>query len=233
MLIIIGTPLGNIEDISIRQIKVLFSLKVILAEDTRSYIKLRNILSERYPDVLSSLGMDGNHRPELISYREQNHNKILPSIIELLKSEKDVGLISDAGMPTISDPGQRLVEEVLRAGYEVSVVPGATAIESALSISGLSSDKFSFVGFLPRERGKIIKIINAYNNTVVFYESPFRLIKSLEIIADINSNLKVSASNDLTKKFEKTFRGEIGEVIEKLKKEKKIVGEWVVVIGQE
>lgn len=233
MLIIIGTPLGNIEDISLRQIRVLFSLKVILAEDTRSYIKLRNILSERYPEVLSSLGMDGKHRPELISYREQNHNKILPSIIELLKSENDVGLISDAGMPTISDPGQRLVEEVLRAGYEVSVVPGATAIESALSISGLSSDKFSFVGFLPRERGKIIKIINAYNNTIVFYESPFRLIKSLEIIADINSNFKVSASNDLTKKFEKTFRGEIGEVIEKLKKEKKIVGEWVVVIGQE
>lgn len=233
MLTIIGTPIGNIDDISIRQIKSLFSLEVILAEDTRSYIKLRNILSERYPDLLSLLELDSNYRPELISYREQNHNKILPRIIDLLESGKKIGLVSDAGMPTISDPGQRLVGEVLRGGFEISVVPGATAIETALSISGLTTDKFTFLGFLPRERGKITKLLNAnIDRTVVFYESPFRLIKTLEVVSQISNEFNVSASNDLTKKFEKTFRGRIEDVIEKLKKEKKIVGEWVVVIGK-
>ncbi len=230
MLTLIGTPLGNIEDISIRQLKTLFSFEIILAEDTRSYIKLRNILSERFSEIISGLGLDTNHRPELISYREQNHNKVLPQILELLKEEKKLGLITDAGMPTISDPGYKLVDEVLKAGFEVDVIPGATAIETALAISGLPTDRFTFLGFLPRTKSKIQKLLPQNpQNTIIIYESPFRVIKTLEIISEVYPDAEIAACNDLTKKFQKVWRGNIKEVIIELKKIK-VQGEWVLVL---
>lgn len=233
MLTLIGIPLGNIEDISLRQLKALFSLEIILAEDTRNYIKLRNILAERIPEIIKSLELDLNHKPELISYREQNHNSILPQILKLLSENKNIGLVSDAGMPTISDPGGRLVEEVLRHNFEVDVVPGPTAVETAISISGLPTDKFTFLGFLPRERGKIHKLLNSSIQSqvsIIFYESPFRVIKTLEIISELSEDIKVAACNDLTKKFQKIFRGNIKDVIEELKKVK-VQGEWVIVLN--
>src|SRR5690606_28252714 len=167
-LTLIGTPLGNIEDISVRSLKALFSFDVILAEDTRNFIKLRNILAERFPELIKNLELDINHKPELISYREQNHDRVISHILKLVESGKSVGIVSDAGMPTISDPGFKLVEEVLKRGFEVDVIPGPTAIETALSISGLPTDRFTFLGFLPREKGKIEKLISQnIHNTVV------------------------------------------------------------------
>lgn len=232
MLTLIATPLGNIEDISLRQLKAIFSMDVILAEDTRTFIKLRNILAERFPEILISLELDIEHKPELLSYREQNHAQVLSQILKLLKEEKNIGLVTDAGMPTISDPGQRLVEEVLKQGIEVDVIPGATAIETALSISGLPTDKFIFLGFLPREKGKIQKLISSYlesESSIIYYESPFRVLKTLEIIVETSENIQVAACNDLTKKFQKVTRGDIKSVISELKTQK-IQGEWVIVL---
>lgn len=230
-LTLIGTPLGNLEDVTLRSLKALFSFDVILAEDTRNFIKLRNLLSERFPEILNSLSLDSHHKPELISYREQNHNQIVNSIIQTIQNGKTVGLVSDAGMPTISDPGFRLVEAVVAQGIEVDVIPGPTAVDSALSISGLPSDKFSFLSFLPREKSKILKLMESFKEgTIVFYESPFRVIKTLEIISEKYPNSSVAASNDLTKKFEKVVRGNIDAVIQSLKASK-VQGEWVIVIS--
>lgn len=234
MLKIIGVPIGNIEDISIRAIKNFFSIDVIVAEDTRNFIKLRNILAERFKDFILSQNLNLNHQPILISYREENHYQVSSEILKLLKDSKTVGLITDAGMPTISDPGSKLILETLKNNIEIEVIPGPTAIETALSISGFSTAKFTFLGFLPKTKSKIERLFSQFpESTLIFYESPYRIIKTLRIISEISQDFKVSASNDLTKKFEKTYRGNILEVIEKLLKEKKILGEWVIVISNE
>jgi 16S rRNA (cytidine1402-2'-O)-methyltransferase len=139
-------------------------------------------------------------------------------------------------MPTISDPGFKLVEALLSKNYEIDVIPGPTAVESALALSGLPTDKFSFIGFLPRERSKIKKLLDSsfqIQNSIIYYESPFRVIKTLEIISEISEEIEVAACNDLTKKFQKVYRGKVKDVIEQLKSEKKVIGEWTVVINSE
>jgi 16S rRNA (cytidine1402-2'-O)-methyltransferase len=225
---IVGTPIGNLEDMTLRGLKVIFSYEVIIAEDTRNFIKLRNLLSERYPDIIRSLNLNLENKPILISYRDQNHQQVVKNIIEIIEQGKSIALISDAGMPTISDPGYRLIKEVLEKGIEVEVIPGPTAVESALSISGLPTDKFTFLGFLPRERSKILKSIEANKeNTLIFYESPFRVIKTLEIIAEKYPETQVAAANDLTKKFEKVVRGNIKDALQILKTSK-VQGEWTI-----
>ena len=231
MLKIIGTPIGNIEDVSLRQLKEFFSIPIVFAEDTRNFLKLKSILKERYLDILKIFEIDLELKQQIFSYREQNHNNATVQILSFLREGNDVALVSDAGMPTISDPGQRLVEEILKNNYEVDVIPSATAIETALAISGIETDKFTFLGFLPRERGKIQKLISQNShNTIVIYESPFRVIKTLEYAAELNERFYIAACNDLTKKFQKIFRGNISEVIERLRTEKKIVGEWVIIL---
>jgi 16S rRNA (cytidine1402-2'-O)-methyltransferase len=237
-LTLITTPIGNIEDITIRALRAIFSFETILAEDTRNYIKLRNILSERFDEIIVNLGLDPHHQPELISYRDQNHNGIMPKIIETINSGKSVGFMSDAGMPGISDPGFKLVKDLVEKGIEIEVLPGATAVETALVLSGLPTDRYTFLGFLPRERSKIKKIIemfkfeveDKYKTSLVFFESPFRIIKTLEVIKELGT-YHIAACNDLTKKFEQTYRGSIEEVLILLKK-KKIQGEWCIVIHQ-
>lgn len=231
-LIALGLPIGNIEDITLRGLKVIFSFDVIVAEDTRNYIKLRNILSERFPEIIKNLGLQTEHRPELISYREQNHLDAVDKVKKVLREDKTVALISDAGMPSISDPGYKLIKDLVEDNFEVEVFPGPTAVETALTISGIPTDRFSFLGFLPREKGKIKKVIEKFlptESTLVFYESPFRVIKTLEIVSQINTNFQVAICNDLTKKFEKTIRGDIITVIEKIKKIK-VQGEWVILL---
>lgn len=229
-LTLIATPIGNLEDITIRAIKAIFSFDIILAEDTRNYIKLRNLLSERFPEIISSLSLDKEHRPQLISYRDQNHKSVIDRISTLLETNFKIGFMSDAGMPSISDPGFKLVAEIIEKGFEVEVIPGPTAVDTSIVASGLPTDKFTFLGFLPREAGKIKKLIEKYDGTIVYYESPFRVIKSLEVIEKFLPKAKVAACNDLTKKFEKVVRGEISAVISDLKKTK-VIGEWVVVIS--
>ncbi|MEO6728305.1 MAG: 16S rRNA (cytidine(1402)-2'-O)-methyltransferase [Candidatus Dojkabacteria bacterium] len=229
-LTLIGTPIGNLEDITIRGIKAIFSFDIILAEDTRNYIKLRNLLSERFPEIIKSLNLDLEHRPQLISYRDQNHKSVIEKISTLLETNFKIGFMSDAGMPSISDPGFKLVSEIIERGFEVEVLPGPTAIDTALVASGLPTDKFSFLGFLPREAGKIKKLLSEQTGTFAYYESPFRVVKSLEVIEKFMPDVKVAAVNDLTKKFEKVVRGNISEVITELKKGK-VVGEWAIVIS--
>lgn len=231
-LALLGLPIGNLDDLSIRALKTLFSSDVILAEDTRNYLKIKNIAKERYPVVLNHLGVDKDVKPELLSYREQNHARITPKIIELLRQNKTVTLVSDAGMPSISDPGYRLVDAVLQEGFNVDVIPGPSAVDTALVISGLPTDKFSFVGFLPREKGKIKKVLEPFLHlptTVILYESPYRVVRTLEILAELAPELYVAACNDLTKKFQKVYRGEVQEVNAEIQKNK-IVGEWVLVL---
>ncbi len=229
-LTLIGTPIGNLEDITIRSIKAIFSFDIILAEDTRNYIKLRNLLSERFPEVIKSLNLDLEHRPQLISYRDQNHKSVIEKISTLLETNFKIGFMSDAGMPSISDPGFKLVTEIIEMAHEVEVLPGPTAVDTAIVASGLPTDRFSFLGFLPREAGKIKKIIEKYSGTIAFYESPFRVVKTLEVIKKFMPDAKVAACNDLTKKFEKVVRGNIDEVISELGKSK-VIGEWVIVIN--
>lgn len=226
---IVGVPIGNLEDISIRQLKELFSADVVIAEDTRNFIKLRNLLSGRFSELLKSMEL-GENRPELISYRDQIHDRVFDRILNEIQSGKDCILISDAGMPLISDPGFKLISSLIENEVGIDVIPGATSIETALVLSGLPSDRFSFIGFLPRERSKILKLITKFKDTestIIFFESPYRIKRTLEILSSEYPNLLVSLSNDLTKKFQKTIRGNVFEVLE-LIKNGKVQGEWVV-----
>lgn len=232
-LIILGTTLGNLEDTSIRALRAIFESPVILAEDTRVYTKYKGLLKQRYLDTLISLGISHDTEQKVSSYRDQSHQKTLPHILELLK-EKDVVLTSDAGMPAISDPGWLLIEDVLKEGYEIDVIPGPTAISTSLVLSGLPTDRFTFLGFPPRKRGKLQKFITPFlelETTIVLYESPYRVEKTVQFISEIKNteNLQVSLVSEITKKHQKVINGSIDEVKNKIK-DKKLKGEWVILL---
>lgn len=227
-LILVGLPLGNIEDITLRVLYSLFNAPYIAAEDTRNYLKIKSIVKERYSTIFPDINFE--NKPELISYREQNHENASKKIIEIIKGGVDVYLMSDAGMPAISDPGYRLVDECLKHDIEIDVLPSATAVDTALVLSGLPTDKFCFLGFLPRQESKVLKAIeSAKSFTTLYYESPYRVGKTLEMINKKYPDAKVALCNDLTKKFQKVIRGTIPEALEELGK-KEIKGEWVVAL---
>lgn len=221
-LYIVGTPIGNLNDISKRSIDTLKEVDYILCEDTRNSIKLLN-----YFDI----------KNKLISYHKFNENEKVNSIIKDLKKGKNIALISDAGLPLISDPGEVIVKKAREEGLNIISTGGITAFTTALSISGLKSDIFTFYGFFPRENKDRKKLVNEINNsrvpTHIFYESPKRIIKTLEFIKD-NINCKVSVSKELTKLHEKTYYGTIKQVLEKLKSdEKSNQGEYTFIIEKE
>ncbi len=199
-LYVIATPIGNLGDISFRAVEILKSLPFVLAEDTRESIKL----FRRY-DINS----------KLISYRDQNHERIFEKVKEKLDMGLNLGLISDSGTPLISDPGFKLVRELRELGYIIESIPGACALISALSISGLPTDRFVFLGFLTKsiERRKdILKRYFSLGNTVIIYESPNRLLSLLNTINDIcPKNLTVIA-RDLTKMREEVLSGSANEI---------------------
>ncbi len=226
---VIGTPIGNLEDITVRALKELVHSSIVVCEDTRNYIKLRTLLKEKFATFFADLSGDSQ---KVISYREQNHERITSQIIEVLQ-HSDVAFVTDAGMPLISDPGYLLLKEIREKGIEIEVIPGPTAIEPALIYSGFTIDKFTFLGFLPREKSKIIKKIEGtleVGITTVIYESPFRVAKTVEIISEKYPNAQVSLSNDLTKKFEKVITGPILDVVAQIKG-KELKGEWVIVVS--
>lgn len=228
-LILVGLPLGNVEDITLRVLYSLFNAPYIAAEDTRNYLKIKSIVKERYSHIFPDINFE--NKPELISYREQNHQNASKRIIEVIKNGFDVYLMSDAGMPAISDPGFRLVEECIKNDIEIDVLPSATAVDTALVLSGLPTDRFSFLGFLPRQESKILKVIESSKEfTTIFYESPYRIKKTLEIIDKKYPEAQCALCNDLTKKFQKVIRGTISDCIDELGK-KEIKGEWVVVLS--
>lgn len=216
-LYIVPTPIGNLEDITLRALRVLKEVDVILAEDTRkSSILLRHF------------GID----KKMFSHHQHNEHKTAAMIAERINAGESIALITDAGTPGISDPGFLLVRECVKAGVEVECLPGATAFVPALVNSGLPCDTFCFEGFLPQKKGRQTKIksLLAEERTMVFYESPYRLIKALEeFIEAFGAERRVSVSRELTKMYEETQRGTLQEVLNYFK-DKTIKGEIVIVL---
>lgn len=222
-LYIVATPIGHLEDITLRAIETLKSVPFILAEDTRESKKLL----DRY-----------NIKSQLISYRDQNHERMIEKILEKLDMGLNLALVSDNGTPLISDPGYKLVSDLREKGYEISPIPGPSAVISALSISGLPTDKFSFLGFLPKSEGKRKDIIESYlnlENTLVIYESPNRLFKLLSLVKEIDESISVCAIRDMTKSREKVYFGNIDTVEKSLDEDglkENPHGEWVVLLSK-
>jgi 16S rRNA (cytidine1402-2'-O)-methyltransferase len=218
VLILAATPIGNIGDASTRLKSTLEQAKVIAAEDTRTLLKLAN-----------HLGIKLN--AELISLHEHNELQKLDRLVEIAQTA-EVVLVSDAGMPTISDPGFALVRACSEAQIEIQVIPGPSAVISALAVSGLSTDRFCFEGFLPRKSGERTRMFTSLANeqrTMVFFESPHRISESLQDAVKVfGPERKASVSRELTKKFEETRRGTLSELIEWAKDQK---GEMVLVIA--
>lgn len=226
-LYLIATPIGNRGDITIRALKKIFELEVLACEDTRNTKKLLNFYQKEYESWLGESKM-----PRLVSYFEHNEELRARELTELILNGTSVGLVSNAGTPGISDPGYNLVKLCLEKGIKVICLPGANAAISALSISGLSSDKFTFLGFLPRKHGKQTKIWedikkSELGQTIVFYESPFRLIKVLANIAETFGDIEIVVARELTKIFEEVKTQKISEWQTEYEK-KKVKGELVV-----
>lgn len=215
---LVSVPIGNLDDITIRAKKILEAVDVIISEDTRQTGQLLSLLN--LP------------KKQLYSYREQNHDRVFPEVVTLVKSGKSVALVADRGTPTISDPGFKLVRDLYTQGISVTPVPGVSSVITALTISGLPTDRFTFLGFLSRKTTEQKKLISKFidlNTTIVFFESPFRLFKTLKNIRELLKGKTVSLAHELTKMHESVVRGNVDDVLVYLK-ENKIKGEWVVLI---
>lgn len=200
-LFIVPTPIGNLDDITLRAIKVLKSVDFILAEDTRTSGNLLRHLDISKP---------------MVAYHLNNEHKILARITERIKSGEQAALVTDAGTPAISDPGYLLVRECIRQEVEVECLPGATAFVPALVNSGLPADRFIFEGFLPQKKGRQTRLefLKEMPCTVIFYESPHKLLKTLEQLAQhFGEDRHASISRELTKIYEETVRGTLRELI--------------------
>lgn len=200
-LYIVPTPVGNLEDITLRAIRVLKEVDLILAEDTRTTGMLLKHL-----DI----------KNKMLSHHKFNEHQTVQSIASRIQAGETIALVSDAGTPAISDPGFLLVRACVEQGVEVECLPGATAFVPALVNSGLPNDRFCFEGFLPQKKGRQtrLKQLAEEDRTMVFYESPFRVVKTLSQLAEyVGVDRKVSVSREISKKFEETVRGTLGEVI--------------------
>jgi 16S rRNA (cytidine1402-2'-O)-methyltransferase len=216
-LYLVPTPIGNLEDITLRAIRILKEVDLILAEDTRTSVKL-----------MKHYGIN----TKMMSHHLFNEHREVPQIIEKILNGASVALISDAGTPGISDPGFLLVRECLKAGIDIECLPGPTAFVPALVASGIPCDCFHFEGFLPQKKGRQtrLKKLAQISNTLVFYESPHRLAKALEEFSIyFGAERKASVSRELTKIFEETKRGSIAELLEYFKT-KTIKGEIVIIV---
>ncbi|HKZ37722.1 MAG TPA: 16S rRNA (cytidine(1402)-2'-O)-methyltransferase [Chryseolinea sp.] len=217
-LYIIATPIGNLGDITLRALEILKSVDLILAEDTRT----SGVLLKHY----------GISKP-LQSFHNFNEHKILGSLIQRLEKGEKMALISDAGTPGISDPGFLIVRASIQAGIKIDCPPGATAFVPALIKSGLPSDRFVFEGFLPQKKGRqtLLKQLAAEERTMIFYESPYRLLKTLEQFKEYFGEARpASVSRELTKMFEETVNGTLAEILTHFQA-KEVKGEIVVVVG--
>jgi 16S rRNA (cytidine1402-2'-O)-methyltransferase len=217
-LTIVPTPIGNLEDITLRAINVLKAADVILAEDTRTSLFLLKHLQIEKP---------------LRSYHQHNEHKILESVVADLASGKKIALVSDAGTPGISDPGFLLIREAIAKDIRVISLPGATAFVPALVNSGLPCNEFSFYGFLPQKKGRQTKLtlLEKEEKTFVLYESPFRLVKALdELRTHLGASRRASVSRELTKMFEENKRGTLDE-LHSYFSAKTVKGEIVIVVA--
>lgn len=215
-LYLVPTPIGNLDDMTFRAVKILKEVDLILAEDTRTSSKL-----------LNHFGIQN----KLSSHHKFNEHQTAGNIARRIESGENIALISDAGTPGISDPGFLLVKNCLENGIDVECLPGATALIPALVNSGLPSDRFCFEGFLPVKKGrqKKLQALAGEERTLIFYESPYRLIKTLEQLLEYFGDRQISVSRELSKLHEENARGAISEVLEHFKA-KTIKGEIVIVV---
>jgi 16S rRNA (cytidine1402-2'-O)-methyltransferase len=217
-LFLVPTPIGNLEDITLRAIRILKEVDYILAEDTRTSRVLLNHFSIE---------------KQVRSYHQHNEHKVVVDIVERISGGEKIALVTDAGTPGISDPGFLIVRECIKQGVEVECLPGATAFVPALVNSGLPGERFSFEGFLPQKKGRATRLqeLKEEERTMVFYESPFRLVKTLEQFSEaFGSDRQASVSRELTKMFEETKRGTLTEVCDYFKL-KTVKGEVVIVVS--
>ena len=215
VLYLIATPIGNMDDITFRAIKILESVKVIFSEDTR----ITNQLLKHY-----------NIKNKLISSHQYNEKENVEKLLEYLNAGHDVGLVTDRGTPVISDPGYYLAQAAQDAGFNVVSIPGATAFVSALIVSGVDAQPFTFYGFLnskQSKRRKELEKIKSLEPTMIFYEAPHRLTETLTDMLEVLGNRKCSISREITKKFEEVYRGNLVDIIEQTRDVK---GEIVIVV---
>lgn len=218
-LYVVATPIGNLGDITIRALATLAAADAILCEDTRTTAKLL----ERYAI-----------RTKLLPYHEHNAAKVRPGIIEKLRSDMALALVSDAGMPLVSDPGYRLVAEAATSGIAVTTCPGPSAVLTGLVLSGLPTDRFTFLGFLPTragERKRLYAEFAGLKSTLIFFESPHRIVATLAEIETAWPGRKIAVTRELTKLHEEVLRGSAGELGERLAARASIRGEITVVAG--
>jgi len=229
-LTIVGLPIGNIDDISLRALKTIQEAKYLISEDSRMF---NNLWSK-----LMQLGLAQKFTGTIRFINDFNEVKILPRILAEICSLESVVLVSDAGMPLISDPGYKLVNKVIGMGWEIDVIPGPTAESAALAVSGLPTDRYLFVGFLPKKIGKRTSVLTTLKEmgekskmTIVIYENPLRIIKILpEMISIFGENTPTCLAIDLTKMSQKILRGTLSELLVQAK-EKRIKGELVLLIS--
>jgi len=213
-LYVVATPIGNLEDISLRALRLLKEVKLIAAEDTRS---TRHLLKQY------------NIKTPLTSYHEQNKRAKLGYLLDCL-AEKDVALVSEAGMPGLSDPGYELITAAIEQGVPVVPVPGPSAVITALAVSGLPTNQFVYLGFLPRRKGERRRLLQSMTDkpwTIVAFEAPHRLIESLEDALEILGDRKTAVCRELTKLYEEVFRGKLSEAIKHFSQPR---GEFTLVI---
>ena len=200
-LYLVATPIGHLRDITLRAIETLKSVELVAFEDTRQTVKLLNHYEIRKP---------------LVSLHDHNERQRTPELIEKLKGGQSVALVCDGGTPLICDPGWWLVHQALEEGIAVEWIPGATALVGGLALSGLPTDRFVFEGFLPIKPGarrKRLEALKQEERTVVLYESPHRVVKTLQAIQEVIGDIEISCSRELTKKFEETQRGRVSALL--------------------
>lgn len=228
ILYIVATPIGNLEDMTLRAMRVIGEVDIVFAEDTRVSKKLIDFVSSRHSQPVT-------HNPQLKSYHQHSSDAHKAEILNLLLMGKNLALVTDAGTPGISDPGNELVDFIQSQNPSVEVIPipGPSALTSALSVCGFDTTQFFFTGFLPKKkRLKLLNWLKDNKLTFAYFDSPFRYIKNLKDIQSIfGDEVRVLVARELTKLHERSFRGKIGEVIEKCEQDDKR-GEVVVVVGK-
>jgi 16S rRNA (cytidine1402-2'-O)-methyltransferase len=213
-LYVVSTPIGNLGDITLRALEILKNVEYIACEDTRHTLKLLNHFGIKKP---------------LISYHQHSNISKIEQIISTVKDGQNVALVTDAGTPGISDPGEFLIQKAIENEIEIESIPGVSAAITALSISGLSTSEFVFIGFLPHKKGRqtLLKELASIKRTIILYESPYRIKKLLAEILEYFGDRDVAISRELTKKFEQTYRGKISQILPEIKEK----GEFVVIIS--
>lgn len=228
-LYIVSTPIGNLQDVTIRAISVLFSVSCILAEEPSKTSIFLVTIQERFPLLVGD-----QQKPKILSFNEFEEESQIPKAISML-SDGDVALVSAAGTPLISDPGFKLVREALKRGIEVVSIPGASSVIAALSISGLPTNKFLFLGFQSKSKIKRsnslseIKSLYTHGETIIIFESPHRIVGMLEDMKKVLEDIQIVVAKEITKVHETVLRGKISEIIPKLTSESR--GEYIIMFN--